>query len=267
MSETAPTGSVAIQISKTLEGKFKFQSGVPTGSGITFDDASRKATINELGTFQLSYSIDGFDIKDPGITWGKSPTATTTPPTGYTVNEDPSGSSFTVEVTTAQTGGAQTASFLIHQDSTTDVIDPTILVDPPHGQDDQLSDGIGDGTLLVSVDLDEPQGRYVYKEQVVDAPVLRWNQEASLASVLDYGIYYVVFGADFELNEPAILFEGDPPSYVTLKQTGHLAILEIEVKKEETWPQTIPLRLNPKGAIHEVRNEPTILVDPPHGDD
>ncbi len=131
MSETVPTGSVAIQISKTPEEKFKFTSTAPTGSGITFDDASRQATINALGTFLMSYTIDGFEIKDPGITWGTSPTGDPTPPTGYTVNEVPNGSSFTVEVTTAVTGGAQTASFLIHQDNSTDVIDPTILVEPP----------------------------------------------------------------------------------------------------------------------------------------
>ncbi|MEP7013248.1 MAG: hypothetical protein ABJC13_23260 [Acidobacteriota bacterium] len=262
MPETTPTGSVAIQISKTAGGKFKFTSSAPTGSGITFDDAPRQATINELGTFLLSYTMDGFEIKDPGITWGESPAADPTPPTGYTVNEVPNGSSFTVEVTTALTGGAQTASFLIHQDSTTDVIDPTILVEPPGGQIVDF-DRLGTGTLLVSAAL-EPDKQLVYKEQVRDTPYLEWLPDILSARVSNEGLYYLVYGTDFELGIPAIEFPNGQPEYIELTQTGHLAILTLRVSKGQPHEQVL-LKINMAFPDPGVNNEPTILVEPPGG--
>ena len=263
MSETTPTGSVAIQISKTQEERFKFQSGVPTGSGITFDDASRTATINELGTFQLSYSIDGFDIKDPGITRGNSPSGSTRPPTGYTVNEATDGSSFTVEVTTAQTGGAETASFLIHQDSTTDVIDPTILVEPPGGIDFDLPENTG--TLLVSAAIDEDK-QLVYEEQVRDTPYLEWLPDIYSAKVTNEGVYYLVYGTDFELGIPAIEFPNGHPAYIDLAQTGHLAILTLRVSKGQPHEEVL-LKINRVDPDPGIHNEPTILVEPPGGEE
>ncbi len=255
MSDT--TGSVAIQISKTPEEKFEFKNLDSTGSGITFDDGSRTAKITAYGTFQLSYSMDGFDIKDPGITWGPSPDGTTTPPTGYTVSEETDGSSFTITVTVSESGGAETATFLIHQDST-EVIDPTILVEPPGGV---ASDEPAAPSLVVNVSL-SPAGDYVYTPDQADTPHMVWLDVERTAKISEVGVFKVIFKAAFKLGPLGILFPDGKPGNVTRSKDENVVTLEIVARP--LLIQVIPLRIE-KSDSNFVRNEPTILVEPPGG--
>jgi hypothetical protein len=258
MADSKISGAMALSVDE--QGNFTIDHE-PQGSRFTFSTSSHQISVKSYGTYVLTISTT-FTLGDPAVTFpGGQPDDVELSDVGT--------NSFTLRIFASRESKdfPQQTNFEIHPaDSEIDkIVDPTILVDPPRTEDDGVLDDFGSGTLLLSVDLDEPQGQFAYQVQVVDAPVLQWNQENSIASVLEYGTYYVVFGADFEFNDPAILFEGDPPSYVTLKQTGHLGILEIAVEKERQWPQTIRLRLNPKGANSGVVNEPTILVDPPRG--
>ncbi|HXU29341.1 MAG TPA: hypothetical protein VN851_02085 [Thermoanaerobaculia bacterium] len=265
MTDSFISGAMALSVD--AQGNFTIDHE-PQGSRFRFSTSSHQATIGSFGTYVLTITT-GFTLGDPAITF------TDGQPADVEIS-DLGSNSFTLKIFASRdsTDFPQKIGFQIHSsDPDADsIVDPTILVDPPHtGQGDEIGGVAESGTLILSVSTDkEAPDQLVYKQQVVDTALLKWSPDERLATVSGFGLYYLVFGADFVLKDPAIDFpeepESKPPPFVTLRQTSNLAILEIEVK-QGAKEQKIPLRLQPENFNGGNINEPTILVDPPHGNE
>ncbi len=245
-----------VDLAVDTDGRRTFTPRLPAPPGLSWNVPHRRFNVMEKGNYFLTV------VAGPGLVFATPAIVITTPAKGITFRGQ-TGDMATIAVTSDYADEkAEFALVLKTGPDRTETIDPTILVEPPGGDFDEEIGG-KTGTLLVSVSLDEDK-QLVYREQVRDTPFLEWIAAMRSGRVSSEGVYYLVYGTDFELGVPAIEFPNGKPPYIELKQTGHLAILTLTVAFGQPHEQ-VPLRLNVNGLAPGINNDPTILVEPPGG--
>lgn len=261
MSSDAPepndSNRLVVELAENAEGRRIFIPRLPAPSGLDWNVSHRRLDVREKGNYFLTV------VAGNGLTFATPAIVFTTPAMGISFLGQ---SSDTATIAITSDYGEERAKFdiVLQTGSGTEIIDPTILVEPPGGVPDPA---LEIPTLTVRVDLVD--GLYVYVLKEAD-PNLSGVTSTLTAKVSNYGNYAVIFDASFPLENPGITFPDGKPDYITPSQPigSNTVTLQIQVAKGQPWPKEVPLKIEKgKPPIPKDPNDPTILVEPPSGDE
>ncbi len=247
------TNSLTVDVSIAKDGQRIFTPQPTSATNLSWNTDHRRLDIAKPGRYFLTFNAQGFNFASPAVVFNSEHKGISI----YLDGSNESPSQVTLLIATDATVGERASFSLVATTSGggTEILDPTILVEPPGLT---ASDAPSDpNTLQVGISLVATD--YIYSHG---------NQKLSglssdyYALIGDFGIYQVVFDAQFELAVPGIEFPQGQPSYITRTQVGNTVTLTVSVDAGMK-PATVPLKIVPVDEKLKAPNDPTILVEPP----
>jgi hypothetical protein len=253
MSSNAPEpndgNTLFVDLAEDTEGRRTFTPRLPAPAGLDWNVNHRRLDVLEKGDYFLTI------VAGNGLTFATPAIVFTTPATGISF-QGQSGNAATIAITSDYGEERAVFDIVLQTDSGgIEIVDPTILVEPPGGID---SEAPSVPSLVVNVSLTEA-GDYLYEPDQADTPNLVWVEEKQTAKISAVGTFRVIFNAAFPLGPLGILFpNGGKPGNVTRSKDADVVTLEIAASQY----QKILLQIQ-QADNNLVPNEPTILVEPP----
>lgn len=248
-----PTNSLAVDVSIDENGKRNLVPQPTSAANLSWNVDHRRLDVAKPGRYFLVFNAKGFTFASPAVEFDGSHK-------GVGLYQESSTQAI-LSISTAAGDGERVSFSLVGTgaDGCREILDPTILVEPPGGLSEAETD-TGD-VLRVGIEWIGLDVGYAFLQ---GSEKLSGISSDFYALIADFGDSILVFDAFFELANPGIVFPDGQPEYITLDQQGNEVTLTISVTAGMK-AQVVPLAIVPADKTVGAPNDPTILVEPPGG--